>query len=111
METFPAYPTSKGSGPINASRVSEVPLGDGYGQSAALTPDNLALRYRLVFTARPLAHVSAMESFLRRHAGHVAFAFTLPGEAAARAWRCEDWIHERIAADVRSLTATLIEVA
>ena len=110
MQTLPNYPLSKGSGPINESVVSQKQLGDGYVQSAALAPDNLGLRYVVRYTARPLADVNAVDAFLRAHDGHDTFAFTMPGENSARVWRCEDWQLERISDDVRSLSATLIEV-
>ena len=111
MLTFPDYPLSKGSGPATRTDISEKQLGDGYVQTAAGLPDNLLLRFSMRFNARPLADINAIETFLREHGGWTPFLFAVQGEDAARVWRCEEWSTERISADVRSLNATLLEIA
>lgn len=112
METFPDHPVSAGSDWIERAGVIEKRLGDGYVQTAGDAPDNLDREYRAVFQARGKADIDDIDIFLRAHGGHREFAFTVPGEAASRTWRCEDWDREQVSAavDVHNLTARFLEV-
>ncbi len=110
METFPDIELSRGSGPKTKARVLEKRLGDGYTQSAADGLNALPMTFRAVFQSPPKADIATIEAFLKRHGGHTAFVFTVPGETAARRWRCTQWTGPTwVSATARSLTATFIE--
>lgn len=109
LATFPAYPTSAGSGATSRARVLEKKFGDGYAQRAADGLNTVSLIYRAVFRRRPQADVDAMDAFLTARAGHTPFLFTIPGEAAARRWVCKEWRKTRDTPTLWSLNATFVE--
>ncbi len=109
-ETFPNYPLSKGSRPSTSARLLKKKLGDGYTQVAADGLNAIEREFRAVFETRPVADITAIDTFLTEHGGHTPFLFTLPDEAVPRRWRCEKWTGPtRVSAGYRSLTATFIE--
>lgn len=110
LKNFPDVPLSRGSSPKTKIRVIEKKLGDGYTQVAADGLNAQPISFSAKFTTRPTGEIKKVHDFLTMHAGVVPFIFTLPGEAAARQWRCKSWTGPTwVSSTHRSLSATFIE--
>ncbi|MDD9822316.1 MAG: phage tail protein [Gammaproteobacteria bacterium] len=109
LDSFPNYAVSAGSEASTAARVLRKQFGDGYEQRAADGLNSLRKTYRAQFNARAKAEVDTIDNFLSRKEGYTPFLFTIPGEAAARRWTCEEWRKTRDSAMRWSLTATFVE--
>lgn len=90
-------------------RVLEAKFGDGYVQRAADGIHHIERTFEAVWRGIPLADLDTLVAFFRERGGVEAFEFTLPGETAARLWRCERWREQRVSASRANLTATLVE--
>lgn len=108
-ETFPDIAVSRDSRLSEAANVSEARFGDSYTQSAADGLNAIPRTYRAVFTARPVADIDTIRTFLRARGGHEPFNFTPPGETDAIKWRCKEWSRNLISATHATLTATFVE--
>ncbi len=90
-------------------RVLEAKFGDGYRQVAADGVNHIDRTFEAVWRAVPIADLDTLVAFFRARGAVEAFEFTLPGETAARLWRCERWREQRVSASHANLTATFRE--
>lgn len=109
MATLPDIVVSRGSNLRERVRVKKAKLGDGYTQVATDGINHIEMTYEAKWETRLLTELATLVDFLRARGGVKVFAFTVPGEATPRQWRCEKWSETRISAQYGNLTATFIE--
>lgn len=111
MAALPAVPMSRGSKPQESTRLLKARFGDGYTQVAADGLNSIEMTFEARWQAAPIADINTLVTFFRTAAGVQSFTFTIPGEANARTWRCEQWTGpDRLSSTHANLSARFVEV-
>lgn len=108
VETFrPTLTPSIGSSEAPEFKVLKADFGDGYAQAARAGLNNVRRVLSLKWDVLPVAQANAIVAFFSAHGGTDPFLYTVPGEATAVLWTCEQYEEGYSSFNLRSITATL----
>ncbi len=103
----PSYPLTE----VTSIAVRKVQFGDGYQMVVQDGLNQDLKKYNAIWTNITLAEKNLIQNFLEARKGIEAFEWTPPNHSAVKKYRCQNWSHNLVYANIYTLKAEWEEVA
>ena len=103
----PSYPLTEET----SIAVTRVKFGSGYEMAVQFGLNQDLKKYRAIWTNITLAEKNSIQNFLEARKGTEVFTWTPPNHSSAKKYRCSDWQHTLVAANIYTFNADWVEVA